>query len=512
MTVRRLLFLDASHLTAYRWQSGGLHEEASFSPDKAGLAAFDEYLHRQRSSLFYLLADVADEGFQIEEVPYVQGSDRQELFGRKLAQYYYGTPLSLAISLGRRKQGRRDERVLFTGLTGYPQFEPWLRAMREADTQLAGVFSMPLVLAGMIGKLAGSSEQILLMSVTRAGLRQTFFDQGQLRFSRLTPMATGMIGEVANACATETKKIYQYLAGQRLISRDQPLKTLVLAHPTHFDIIGDRCRNTPERKVLLVDLAAEAKKHGLAPLPQDSRGDALFLHLLAKRTPPHQFAPAEERRLYRLWQTRFAINAVTTGIIAACMLFAGSQMASQADLAERNSTLQTEVELGKRRYNNMLQELPPVPISYDSLRTLTARFEALSQRSPGPEPILQHLSRALGEAPRIELMTLDWWIANQPNEEAQANGTKISGGNPPATGNGYAVVRMLGQLPLAMASDHRSQLETVNAFVGNLATSGIQVQVISLPFETESGKSIRSSEASGQVDPPRFVLKMVQKL
>jgi hypothetical protein len=514
MTARRLLFLDSLGLTAYRWQAGVPHAEANFTADPDGLSAFDEYLNQHHSSLFHLLADVADEAFQIEDLPYVHGSDRQEMLQRKLSQYFYGTPLSLVKSLGRAKSGRRDEKFLFAGLTGYAQFEPWLQTLRGAEAQLAGVYSVPFLLSNLVGKVIEKSKPVLLMSVTRAGLRQTFFDGGQLRFSRLTPMTTHLIGDVASACGTETRKIYQYLAGQRLVARDAPLQTLVLAHPNHFGIIGDRCESTPERSVQMLDLVAEAAKHGLKEVPADSRADALFLHLLAGRAPAEQFAPPPERRQYRLWQTRVALSSAAAAIFLASLLYAGWQMKTHVELATTNSLLQSEVDLGKRRYNAMLQGLPPVAIGYDSLRTVTDRFEALARRSPGPEPSFQHISRALAKVPKVDISKIDWWIASNPDESRStgAMAGRPSAGGSVANGNGYAIALIQAQLPLSMVSDHRSQLETVNAFAEALRDQDVQVLIVTLPFETESGKSIRSTDASGLVEPPRFILKMARKL
>lgn len=513
MTARRLLLLDSSGLTAYHWQVGGAIEEAAFVSDAAGLEAFRSYLNQRRSSLFYLLADVADEGFQIEELPYVHGGDREEMLKRKLSQFFYGTPLATAISLGRARTGRRDEKILFAGLTGYQQFEPWLQTLRLAEAQLAGVYSVPLVLAGLIGKLAGNTEPTLLMSVTRAGLRQTFFDNGQLRFSRLTQMATGTANEVATACGAETRKIYQYLAGQRLIARNEPLQTLVLAHPDHFGIIGERCEHTPECQGRMVDLVAEGKEHGLTDAPKDSRADMLLLYLLGKRAPSVQFAPAPERRAFRLWQARLALNSAAGIVLAAGVLYAGSHMATQIELANSNSLLQSEVELGQRRYNDMLQNLPPVPIAYDELRALTNRYETLAKRDAALEPTLQHISRALDKSPKVDLTRLDWWLASRPDEAMQAGRTPSRAGTAEtASGAGYAIVNLEAQLPLSMVSDHRSQLDTINAFAETLRDAGTEVHVITLPFETESGKSIRSSDAGSQVEPPRFVLRMVGKL
>ena len=76
MAQRRLLFLDASKLTAYTWQGGQLRTGREFIADAAGVEAFEKYLEKNVKSIFSILADVAEEGFQIEDVPFVRGRDR----------------------------------------------------------------------------------------------------------------------------------------------------------------------------------------------------------------------------------------------------------------------------------------------------------------------------------------------------------------------------------------------------------------------------------------------------
>src|SRR5690242_16431654 len=101
MAQQRLLYIDASHLAAYRWERDELHGEGEFANDGPGAEAFSEYLRQHPNSLYALLADVPEEGFQTESVPFVQGSDRIAMIKRKLGQYFYGTPLSVAIPQGR---------------------------------------------------------------------------------------------------------------------------------------------------------------------------------------------------------------------------------------------------------------------------------------------------------------------------------------------------------------------------------------------------------------------------
>jgi hypothetical protein len=505
--VRRLLFLDSLGLRAYRWQGGALHAEADFSAD--GLPDFDAYLKGRNTSLFYLLADVADESFQIEELPHVRGRDRAEMLKRKLAQHCHGAPLALAQSLGRARSGRRDEKFLFAGLTGDAQFAPWLQALRNAQARLTGVYSVPFLLPMLAAKFIGKTQPALLITITRAGLRQSFFDGGQLRFSRLTPMDTRLPVNTATACDTETRKICQYLAGQRMIARGQPLVTLILAHPGEFSSIGEHCASTPERTVQMVDLLTESAAHGLKTAPADSRADALLLRLLARKAPAAQFAPPIERRQFRLWQTRLGLNLAAGIILVLSLLYTGLEMQRYAGLANANSLLQSEISLGQRHYEAMLRSLPPVDIRHEDLRVLTDRYLILERRSPGPAPMFQVISRALDQSPAVDIDKLDWWLANSPGE---MRGTTMDASQPAVDGSGYAIALIHGRLPFALADDHKNQTETINGFAEKLRAPNMQVQIVSLPFEAKSGKAIRNTDTGGLLEPPVFALKVAQKL
>ena len=66
-------------LTAHHWHAGHVRAEGEFTPEPVGLEALAAYLKEHRGSIFYLLADTAEEGFQLEDLPYVQGGDRNAL-------------------------------------------------------------------------------------------------------------------------------------------------------------------------------------------------------------------------------------------------------------------------------------------------------------------------------------------------------------------------------------------------------------------------------------------------
>ena len=514
MPQQRLLYLDADCLTALRWQQGTLHAEGRFPHDEAGLAAFAEYLGRQRGSNYLMLADVADESFQVELLPYAQGADRTALLTRKLGQYFYGSPLSAAISYGREKSGRRDEKFLLAALTRPQLFEPWLAALRAAEAQLAGIWSLPLLGAALRAKLPPARNRCLLVAITRAGIRQSFFDNGRLLFSRLTPQAGSDISATAARCASEVVKIQQYLLGQRLLARGTSLPVLALVHPAQSGVFMAQCKGLEDVQADFQDLHAAGKAIGLKTLPQDSHSENLFLHLLAQNPPREQFAPVPERRFYRLWQIRAWLLRGGAVALFGCLLLAAHQVTDALKARSETETLLQQAQADAQRYQAIQATYPPMPASPEALRALINRFEALEKRSAKPEGLYLAISRALDASPRIEIERILWQLGGNPNEGLTL---KSDGrGAPAAAGAGgiHEIAVVHGLLPASMATDQRGQLEAVNAFADALRKNpDLQVSIERMPFDIESGKALKSTGEAGQTaGEPRFVIHLSRKL
>jgi hypothetical protein len=517
MAAKRILLLDGPQLTAHYASGGRISVEGEFSHEPVGLEAFSAYLKKHRSSLFYLLADIAEEGFQLEELPFVQGNDRTALLQRRLSQYYYNTPLSTAISLGRAATGRRDEKLLFAALTRVDTFTPWLDALREAEAILAGVYSMPLVLAGCGPQMVGQEGQVLFISVTSGGVRQTFFDQGRLHFSRLSQLATRSLDEIGRTCANDSAKIFQYLVAQRQIPRGASLRTLVLASPAQIPVLQDFCRDSNELRFEFVDIAAAAHQQGLKNLPVDSNADQLFMHCLATRTPAQQFAPAVERRFYTLWRIRSALTSAAWIALAGCLLFAGKTSLNIYELREQTDATAAVTAADTQRYNAILEGLPKVDLTPDKLREVIARFEALQKRTPAMEPLLIHLSHALNDNLRIELTRLSWAIVDNLNTGAKA---APEPGRPPgpaaaAAKGSWVTLEIQAQLPLGLVTDQRAQIELIDNFAARLRDAQTDVRITSRPFDIESDKPLKSAGEAGELraaDVPKFSVRIARPL
>lgn len=507
MPQRRVLFLDTSHLSAYRVGGGKVEREGSFVADAAGLQAFAAYLAHHRRSLFMLLADVVEEGFQLEDIPYSSGKDRIAIIKRKLAQFFYGTPLSVARSQGRLKAGRRDERLLLMALTQPQQFEPWLDALRTAHANLVGIYTVAQLVPVLLP--ANAPSQQLIITQTRSGLRQSFFVDRQLRFSRLTPLATGSSQESAVATSIETAKMHQYLSSQRLIDRDRPLATRVLVHPAQLAALRDRCRDSAILRFEFADLLQEEKRTGLHTPIADSQADMLFCHLLAKSAPADQFARSAERRFYRLWQTRFALRSASAVIIAGGLLFAAKLGLDMFGLQESTEQMHQQTRIDQQRYDAALQALPKIPLSTADLRALVDRYNGVAKRAQGPAPLLAQLSHSLDAFPGIAIESLEWKIVEQPEP--------LPPGQPPAlpgmTRGPYAQAHVFARLPIGMVGDQRGQLNLVGDFTKHLGNSpDTQVVILQPPVDTQSGKTLKSGDERSTPEAPAFSFRLIRKL
>jgi len=505
MPQRRILFFANAQLTAYRASGGMAVAEGHFGADPAGLEAFASYLAARRRTLFLLLADVAEEAYQTEDIPYCSGRDRRAIVTRKLAQHFYGTPYALAQSQGRLADGRRDERLLMMALTQPQHLAPWLQVLHERRCILAGLYALPQLLGALLPERAPA--QLLLLTLTQAGLRQTFFAGGQMRFSRLTPLIEDSVPAIAAAAASEAAKMLQYLASQRLIERDAPLATLMLAGAQEAAAVLARCREVPGLHFGILDPAEVARRVGWRDTPLATHADALFCHLLARKPPDEQFAPPAELKAHRRWQVRFALQAGAALLFAASAVFAVHRGIDLLKLQDDIAAAEQQTLLNETRYAEKLKTLPQIPLGTEELRALVTRYDEVVLRAQGPTPLLVLLSRSLDAFPTIGLDRIEWSLLEQWPAGEMPPGAAALGPGP------YAQVTIAARLPVDMVGNQRGQLALVADFAKHLgATPGSLATLLQPPVDTQSGKTLKSGDEHGNPEAPRFRLRLVRKL
>ena len=496
MPSKRLFYLTSHGVTAYSWKRGELRREAAFGMNEEGVAEFSRYVADAAESLFYLLADVVEEDFFQENIPYVRGTDRRALLARKLAQRYRDTSLATALSLGSEfHSGRREERILYTSFTNTKQFQPWLEALSSNDARVVGVFSVALAAASVGKRLGFKGDRYVFVSLQQAGLRQSYFENGRVRFSRLGRVDFSDPRAIAQDCAAESVRIHQYLVNTRILPRDAPpLDVLVLAPSERKALYDAACVNSARLQFHVHDFDTVGRSVGLRSVPAETLAEGLFLHVLADSPPREQFAGDSLRRFYNLWRARVGLVTAGVATFGFCLL---STAVSLLDIHQVNEQAEADLRQEARaseEYARLQKRFPKTPTSSENLKAIVKNYHALLRQSASPGNMFVEISEAVTALPQIEIDRIDWEIGSR----APA-GRGAPGAQPAPTASGEAegaesqiqTAEISGKLIVPQASDFRAVTALVNQFTEMLRRRpGTEVTRAQLPFDINAEKSL----------------------
>ena len=508
MIERRLLYFDAHRLSVYLWRSGTLTQEVDFTLHDEAEQPFSEYLRVHHNSRFYILANVRDEAYQLETIPFLRGKERQALIERKIAQHFLGTTLTVAISLGFAKDRRKNEKLLLSALTNPSHFTPWLKCIEDADAPLAGIYTVAQLGGTLLHKLRRPATRCLLLTLQDHSIRETYLVNGQTHFSRMAPLNDSSIAGIASSFAAEASKLLQYLVGQRLIGRNDTLPVYVLAHPQATAAVRNACRDSGSIIFEILDSHQQAKQINLKSLPDDSRSDLLFLQLLATAPPRQQFASEDHRHDYRISQIRYGLIALGAIALLGGALFAAKEFFLAHNLQEETLEFNARAADTDWRYREISATFPQIGIDNETLRRVTTRHGELLAQQRLPGNAYRMIGNALNQSPAIHLEGLDWRVGEPANSATTNNNSA------PSLNGRDEVITVRGLIRLESNATTRQTLAALENFVQLLAVDrNNQVKVTQQPFDIESSQALRGGDKDEDSSKPRqFTLQITRKL
>lgn len=491
MSQKILFFLSSDNFHANIWKNGALGEPYYFSNSAEGLQRFSEFLQEYRNPA-YLLVDLIEEDFRQEIVPHLTGSNYQALIDRKFEQYYRSTPFRLAKLQKRQAEGRRDDELLFSALTNAGRISAWLDLLLENKTPIAGIYSVPHTSLPLVKDI--DSDHLLLLSWEKdAGLRQTYFLDKQLRFSRLTPINPN--STFADTIATEAARTQQYLQSLSLTPQGELLDVHIICHAKDRAQLDVHLSSNKKIQYAYLDLQQLAKQHKSKYQHTDSDATPLFLHALASRPPRISYAKSEQTHYYQLWQTQrilFGLAALTALVCVfwgALAFMENSSVNDEIDMFNMQaSRMQQETQQITRQFPTGIQGTNGSKVQASDMKTVVTLFGKLQQYSPEPQRLLLGLTKTLSNFPRINTGKLSWQSAaegNLPVQEITFNGELLDFGN-----------------------DYRGALNYLERFQLVLTRAGYTVTPIKMPLDFSSKGSIGGDNNLNTEKPFEFSLKI----
>lgn len=432
MFSKLLAYHTGTHTEVYTWRSGTLSAKAIFNADADGFARFAAYLKKHNGSPLYFLVDIVEENFRLDTIPHVLGQSRTTLIDRKLEQLFRNEPHRYAEIQGRTTEGRRDDQLLLSALTNNESINPWINIVLECKILLVGIYSVPLLSQEIIPKLGlGDLPHLLLLTrQNSAGLRQSYFQNGRLKFSRLVFVDSNNTDSLIQTINEESTKAQQYLSNQRLLPQDLPLEIHFLCRDNECRALLDGGSDTALRyQCTLHELSNVAAALKLRYLPTTDVA-TLLLQFLAHHRVKNQYASTFETNSWRLNQIKFSIKSSSIALFFLGALSTAYNIASIPNLAVRANQARNEAALLEAQTQAMEKSRPAghaqsLPAEPDVLKGTVELVRDLIAHPRTPEALMTHISHALEEQPQIRLNHFQW-TATASIEKKPPTGTATS--------------------------------------------------------------------------------------
>jgi hypothetical protein len=534
MSSHFFLYLTNTRLVSLETSRAQIVARREFAVSGAGVAEFERYVGHMEPSPVHIFTDVAEEDIRLDTVPHVGKRDRDAIVARKLNQVFRSTPYRYAQLQGREVDGRRDDRVMYTAITNPEVLRPWLEVLERAQVPLAGIHSMAVFSGVLLEELDLAFPHTLLVTLSPGGfMRQTYFREREIRFSRLTPIDLGEGQTLGTMMAEETTRTWQYLDSLRHFGPEDRLEVCVLLHPNDRTGVQTALRDFAQIQYRILDIEQVAAKLGLKQPPLGSSAEEVFVHLYLIRRIPNHFASDEQRRHNTVRRARGAINAAAVVALAAGVAWAGWNLARVVMGGDADQRLSQQLAGLNREYEEITHSMPSFGVGGSTMRDAVRFYDSAIRRFPTVTGFAVPLSQVLAAHPEVRLTQFAWMAsddakasppfkrsASSSNLPVQATGGDVAPqaaapapGAPGAFASGrYEVALIEGTVHVAH-NDFRAANDDVQRLAADLSRmDGMSAEVVESPLDTRPTASLRGRQdahEAGDMDV-RFVMRLVR--
>ncbi|NNM81964.1 MAG: hypothetical protein HKL98_05100 [Burkholderiales bacterium] len=491
---RILLFIGDRNCQACVWKNGLLSDRENFPNSEEGRKAFARYLSRLPDPEVSILVDLVEEDYRIETLPPLKGRDRKLLEERKLEQFYRYTPL--------RNASRQNGQVLFSALTSPGLVVPWIELMTGMGIAVSCVTSVAMLSERLASNL--NASHLLLLSIQEGtGLRQSFFLQGNLHFSRLALIHPGE--DVAEVIRVESGRVYKYLHTLSLIPEKGALQVFVLCGEGIRKQLEQNLENTASIHHVFFDVAEAARRLGYHGKAEGNDALPLYFQILGS-SPENRYGSEGHRRVHALKNLQRRAMAISAAFVFAGLIWGAVDVGIGMKLHLEAGLTAARTDAMLLKYRKMMPAQGSVP---QRMKTAVTLVDGLSARFPPPEAVLSQISRALGSMDEIRIDRVVWMTTANPGKIRQPPSEMRAEQGIYAEKALSRVIFVEGEIA-PFDGDFRLANEKVDRFVTLLEKQGIEVGKIRMPLDLDPATSF-TGKAGDADKKPDFLLRMVEK-
>ncbi len=476
--MRPVLFFSGYMMTVFHWKGARQLCQFAFPPTPEGIIAFRDYLERLGRQPVRLLVDLIEEEFQQREQPHLRGRDYRRYCRNNGLRMFDQSPFlhHSLLEVRRSDSGKRDF-VLYSGLTNPELMAPWLLAIRETATPLLGIWSVPQLSRGLIEQLKLKRENVLLLSQEAPStLRQSFFRNGKLYFSRQAAVPRGGKIEIRRFLQQELQHTRAFLASRHFIKNGEPLRPVALLRDEWARLLREEIQASDLHDPVIASVSEVYELFGINT-DESVLCNVLFTWLCSRapqRSQPYLDPPGLQD--YYGYQAGQMLKAAAMGLFCIALGFSQYQVVEalidHAKIPQLLHSTQQADSHFKKQYGGIEEQLGQAA----RMRHSVEWFDSFRQHSYPtlPGQALAAVSRVL-ERPdleEIQITSLRWLLGDEV-PQATGSDNSLGGDDMDNRQQPGGMLGMIDEMGMDDMADESMAQEVSGRLVHNLLMRGI---------------------------------------
>ena len=515
---QRVLFFSNDKLCVYHYVKGELESSYLFDITEEGKEYFEKYIRETPELTTCILVDYVKEEYREDTIPHVYGSDRNALIERKKSRFFRDTPYYYVDFLGRQTQGRKDDNVLFVGLTNPEDIRPWLQILENNMIPLVGIYSVPQVKNYLLEIIPASSKNILIVSMQSiSGLRQTYFKNKKLIISRLIELPRYSTGSYAPVIKEEVEKIRRYLDNTHLQHGDEILDVYFLGTRELLEELKNLYVGIAAINTNYIDVNDLSGKTGLNRHLTTPFCDQILVKLLMEKRPKNRYAGKQEQRYFIMQNMKKIMFASSVILLLAGMIFSSMNILDRFNLERQAVMAENNRGYYLERYETARKRLPRTSVSPHELKILHDIVATLENHKSTPFNLISTISNGMDQIKDIQIDEIIWAASVDPNFKIQGSlvvnedtaGVNETGIDQDENYSLYHIASIRGHLD-SFDGNYRSAIQLIEQFSEILrkAESIHDVTITSLPLNFSPNTRLRGNTET-VTDEAKFAIRIV---
>ncbi len=402
--MKQLFYFYGYRLKVLRWQKGKVIAANIFEPNEEGFKQFRSFVKDYKNLKTMMLVDIIEEDFHSDTIHKVRGKDHEALINRALDKNFHDVTYRCAISHGTSKANKNQEEILLGALTNAELITPWLTEIRRQGIRLIGIQSISTVGEALLPKIGANDKPTLLITQQLPWtIRQSFYKNGQLHFSRLIPTRLNDISEFPALVLNEVDQTMRYLQYKRLVSEAKEINTIMITAEEYALHLNKALLESPELDCKSYTVPEVASIIGIKEPYESTTADIIFAHL-ADVKPRNHYGRIDDIICHQSHKLKNFIHCMSAAVLIAGIgissyLGINSAIFSKnAVIAETNANhFQLKYEEQSQQLDELLSNAEIMKQSVDAIAKLT-RDETYT-----PTFLFQQFSHVVTKYPQIKL-------------------------------------------------------------------------------------------------------------